>query len=89
MSLDILHTELIKHYRKNSLHKQNKNIKKQSVIRQTYMKKNNDNHNLSKFEDFLKNQSRIAPEEQPLSFRDLPRNLKVYFPGPPNPPPKL
>jgi len=43
MSLDVLHNELIKHYRKNSMTKQQKNIKKESVIKQTLVKKTNDN----------------------------------------------
>lgn len=55
MSLDILHNELIKHYRTNSVSKQKKNIKKESVVRQSYLQKETNNNNSSKFEDFLKN----------------------------------
>ena len=31
----------------------------------------------------------MAAESTPLEFRSLPRNLKVHFPGPPQPPPTL
>lgn len=55
MSLDILHNELIKHYRTNSVSKQKKNIKKESVVRQSYLQKETNNNNSSKFDDFLKN----------------------------------
>ena len=43
MSLDVIHNELIKHYRKTSLHKQQKGIKKESIIKTAYQKKNVDN----------------------------------------------
>jgi hypothetical protein len=43
MSFDSLHSELIKHYRKKSMSKDQKNIKKESIIKQAYVKKGNDN----------------------------------------------
>lgn len=43
MSLDTMHSELIKHYRKNSITKQQKNIKKESIIKQSLIKKGYDN----------------------------------------------
>lgn len=43
MSLDVIHNQLINHYRKTSLSKQLKGIKKESIIKQTYQKKNIDN----------------------------------------------
>jgi hypothetical protein len=55
MSLDTMHSELIKHYRKNSITKQQKNIKKESVIKQSLIKKGNDNEKISNPEDFLRN----------------------------------
>ena len=40
-------------------------------------------------EDFIRNEKHLASEANPLEFRSLPRNLKVFFPGPPQPPPTL
>ena len=69
--------------------KESKNIKIESVIKQTLHKKQNEEEPLSPYEHFLRNEEHLAAEAYPLEFRSLPRNLKVFFPGPPKPPPSL
>lgn len=88
MSADI-HTRLLEHYRTRRSAKQARSLKIESIVKQTLQKKANDEDQLSPVEDFLRNEQHIVAEPEPLGFRSLPRDLKVYFPGPPQPPPPL